>query len=149
MTIIKCSHNGCNKESKISKRCKYHYWQDIRKKSKQLGVYIPKDKYISKTQISKISKKYTDGLKLYKKARLEYLETHRCCEAKLTGCLAPTINCDSRLLQIHHKASRIGEKLYDPKYFMTVCQVCHNYITENSEFAIENGFSISRLKKEE
>lgn len=145
----KCKISDCKGVAKTRGYCQYHYWKSIREKSKKIGCTIKKGQYISKSQVNKISKKYSEGLKLYKKARQEYLELHRCCEAKLTGCLAPTIVCDIKLLQIHHKIGRQGEKLYDSKYFMTVCQSCHNYLTENPEFAIENGFSISRLKKQE
>ncbi len=149
MTIVKCSVPHCNKEAKIKKLCKAHYWQEIRKKSKKLGVYIPKDKYISKTQVSKISKKYSEGLKLYKKARKEYLQAHGCCEVKLPGCTIPTINGSLNGLTIHHKMGRVGSLLYDKNYFLAVCMNCHSIIEKEPTLSKLNGWSLDRLKKQE
>lgn len=140
----KCNIQGCDYKAEIKKLCKYHYWDQLRKKSKKLNSGIKK--ILISTSIHNRGKIKT---KLYADARKEYLETHRCCETKLEGCLIPTINSNSKGLQIHHKKGRIGELLFDKKYFLAVCQNCHNYIENNPEFAILNGYSLSRLAKQD
>lgn len=81
----------------------------------------------------------------YKKAREEFLLTHDHCEVALEGCLAPYPTFDREFLQVHHKKGRIGSLLTDQKYFLCVCGVCHRFLEDNSQWAKDNGYSLSRL----
>lgn len=74
----------------------------------------------------------------YSKARKEYLADHPNCEARLIGCTQ--LAC-----QIHHKKGRIGELLYNKKFFLAVCDHCHKWIEAHPEEAKEKGFSLNRL----
>lgn len=138
---ILCLKEGCNNKAEIKKLCKYHYWSEIKKLSSKVQN--------KKVKLRAVSKKGYEKSKLYKKARQEYLETHCCCEAKLTGCTIPTNSYDNTDLQIHHKKGRAGELLYNKDYFLAVCFNCHRYIEDNPYFAISNGFSLSRFAGED
>lgn len=107
--------------------------------------YKPKVK--PRPKIKKISNRGYERNKLYKKARLEYLETHPCCEVKLPGCTIPHDGYDASGLQVHHKLGRIGDLLYDKRYFLAVCHSCHEAITRFGNLAISHGWSLPRLNK--
>jgi hypothetical protein len=147
-----CKVNGCNNQAEVKQLCKYHYWNQLRNNSKEKAKHkkIKYKKYLKLASkvLNAVSERGKEKTKLYKKARLEYLESHKCCEAKLTGCTIPTVDYESVGLQIHHKKGRVGELLFDKRYFLAVCQNCHNYIEQNVDFAISNGFSLSRLAKD-
>lgn len=145
-----CKINGCKHSSEVKGLCKYHYWDQLRRNSKEKAKQsTKKSKKLFKKIESSTAERGKEKAKLYKKARREYLEAHRCCEAKLTGCMIPTLNYEALGLQIHHKKGRLGELLFDKRYFLAVCQNCHSYIENNPEFAISHGYSLSRLAKED
>ena|SRR4028118_247453 len=83
------------------------------------------------------SKKRSAENRTYLLLRKKYLELNPYCAAKLEGC-------GVRASEIHHRAGRIGKLLTDSTRFLPVCHSCHQYITENSEEAIERGFSLKR-----
>lgn len=95
----------------------------------------PKQKKKAKA-ISKVSKSRKLDLKLYEQARDEYIKKNPICEA----CNEEHTDC------IHHKAGRIGSLLYNPRYFLSVCNICHDTIENNPEWAKEMGFSVIRTK---
>lgn len=51
--------------------------------------------------------------------------------------------------QVHHKKGRIGDLLLDEKYWLAVSQDGHDKINNNSAWAEENGFTVSRLATNE
>jgi hypothetical protein len=77
--------------------------------------------------------------KIYLGKRLIYLKEHPRCEARIQGI------CLGQADQIHHKKGRIGDDLIDETNFLACCGPCHNYIENNREFAMEQGFSIKRI----
>lgn len=103
----------------------------------------------SYNKIAKVSKKAYERNLMYKKARVDYLESHPVCEVKLPDCLIPTIDCDNSGLQVHHRRGRIGDLMWDKRYFLAVCHNCHRYLEDHPEQAKANGWSLSRLSKEE
>lgn len=107
----------------------------------------PPKKKPYKKRIKQLSEKGIQKNLAYKKARLEFLETHDVCEVNLPDCLVPYPTTDVGLLQVHHKKGRLGSLLVDKDYFLCVCHNCHRYIEDFPSWAIENGYSISRLKK--
>lgn len=76
--------------------------------------------------------------KEYKKLAKEFLKAHPVCECK---------DCKKPATQVHHRAGRIGELLTDSNLFMAVCHRHHEQITINSKWAIQEGYSLSRLAK--
>jgi hypothetical protein len=67
-------------------------------------------------------------------------------EARLFITLNPKCKvCGAKATEIHHKQGRIGELLLDKTKWLAVCSDCHQRITEDSDWAIKNGYSISRL----
>lgn len=90
----------------------------------------------SQKKIEKVSKTQKKRLEKYNSLRIEYLNNHVICEC----C------CKNKSTEIHHKAGRTGENLF--KHFLAVCRTCHEFIENNPQWAKENNFSISRIKKE-
>ena len=82
----------------------------------------------------------------YKKARLEFMETRDVCQVNLPGCLVPYPVEDKSALECHHMAGRQGNLISDKSKFLCVCKVCHEFLTRNSRWAIDNGFSLPRIK---
>lgn len=50
-------------------------------------------------------------------------------------------------LSLHHLAGREGKLLTDVNNFMTLCIPCHQWVTEFTRDAIDQGFARSRLQK--
>ena len=60
------------------------------------------------------------------------------CEAFLTGCTLSATD-------VHEIKSRgrWREGIYEPSNCLALCRRCHDFITDNPDFATENGFSVS------
>lgn len=84
--------------------------------------------------IAKTGDKLKEDLKVYRKEARRYLTQHPKCA--ICGQLASTI---------HHRAGRIGELLLDKTKWLSLCLPCHQRVTEDSAWAIKNGYSESRL----
>lgn len=52
--------------------------------------------------------------------------------------------CGDPATQCHHMKGRTNELLMEKKYWLPVCHGCHRLITEDSAWAIKEGYSISR-----
>ena len=87
-----------------------------------------------------ISKKQSANLRIYKKVREIYLNNNPNCEAKLQGC-------SYEATEIHHKAGKTGDLLFNTKYFLAVCRTCHNWIEGNPKEAKQMNLSVDRLDK--
>lgn len=72
-------------------------------------------------------------MRAYLKARKPYLEAHPHCAV-----------CGHPSQQVHHKAGR-GALLLDETKWLPVCGSCHQEITVNPAWAIEQGYSLSRF----
>lgn len=69
------------------------------------------------------------------------------CEMRL-----PQTGCDEKqrhARDIHHKRGRVGDDYVDQTKFVGCCRACHNYIEQNRDFAIQEGWSESRIQQEE
>jgi hypothetical protein len=95
-----------------------------------------------KKPINKVSEKRKPQLKEYAALREKFL-LNKWCAYHGRPCL-PT--------QIHHQMGRVGfadEKgiplLLDVRYWIPVCQDAHQWITEHSKEAIEQGYSFHRI----
>lgn len=76
--------------------------------------------------------------KEYKKLSKTFLKTNPICEVK---------DCGKPSSDTHHRAGRIGNLLTDTALFMAVCRKHHKQITDNSKWAIQEGYSLSRLNQ--
>jgi hypothetical protein len=90
-------------------------------------------------EIKKVSTKQQKLNAAYKVLRDAFMKKRKYCEARLEGCTGKATEC-------HHKAGR-GEYLLDDTKYLALCHNCHVFITEHSQFAMERGFSESRLSK--
>lgn len=94
---------------------------------------------IKRTNVNKVSDKQKHLNDFYK-ALLVYRN------AKNSKCSVGLPGCTKVGDQTHHQYNRTGYWLICFKYTIPICQNCHCFITENSDFAINNGYSISRFE---
>lgn len=128
-TIKTCSWSDCT--SMVEGRTEYcaTHGHLIRKQEREsLKVKVVKP-------IRKVSVKRSSEEKEYQKLRKEYLEAYSVCEV---------VECHRKSVQIHHMQGRTNDLLCDVNNFLAVCDVCHQRITVDSKWAIENGYSILR-----
>lgn len=85
------------------------------------------------------SQKRSKEERLYAAKRIIFIQEHPMCEAHISGI------CTEYATEVHHKKGRIGEDLLDETYWLALCHMCHDYIENNREFAMEKGFSIKRI----
>jgi len=129
-----CNTEGCNNPVFSTGFCSWH--QSMRTDSKWLKSLAKKtNKPLAKKRtINPVSDKRLEELATYRPLRDKYLAEHPTCEVR--GCGRKTTN-------LHHKKGRIGALLYDVKYFMACCELCHpKGIHENPEWARKNGYLI-------
>lgn len=143
MKIKQCSF--CNKE--VSKlwyanpkcctdyKCRAEY---AKVKGKEKTSPVKGNALSSKKKVSKIrplSSKMAKKLAEYRIVRDEFLKDNPTCARCGT----------TNNLSLHHMIDRVGKNLTDKNNFMTLCIPCHRFVTDNSEYAIKNGYSKSRL----
>lgn len=115
-------------------------WQ---KRDRERKEKIVADKALAKRQlkvkpIKKNSTKRARQEREYlNKLRPQFLQDNPVCQ-----CCSAAI-----ATEVHHRKGRIGILLVTFKWFFAVCSACHRQITDNSEWAIEMEYSISRLNK--
>lgn len=99
-------------------------------------------------QVSEASEKQKERLKEYKRVRIEFLLEKDHCEVATDGCRVPypVVN-PTEVLQVHHKAGRVGTLLLEKKYFLAVCSICHRKVEDFPKWAKDNGYSIPRLNQ--
>lgn len=90
-----------------------------------------------KTRLKPISAKQVERLKEYRIVRDEYLRQNPNCARCGTN----------QNISLQHLKGRIGDNLTDVNNFMTLCIPCHQWATEFTRDAIEQGFAKSRLDK--
>ena len=85
------------------------------------------------------SQKRSKEERLYAAKRIIFIQEHPMCEAHISGI------CTEYATEVHHKKGRIGDDLLDETHWLALCHMCHDYIENNREFAMEKGFSIKRI----
>ena len=85
------------------------------------------------------SQKRSKEERLYEAKRIIFIQEHPMCEAHISGI------CTEYATEVHHKKGRIGDDLLDETHWLALCHMCHDYIENNREFAMEKGFSIKRI----
>jgi hypothetical protein len=72
----------------------------------------------------------------------QFIVDNPICQAGIKDVCAGKSQC------VHHKIGKASkEELLDEKYWLAVCFNCHRVIEDNSAFAKQNGFSLSRHSK--
>ncbi len=96
---------------------------------KSNGAGIKKGKNV----INRVSVVQKERNEIYFPLRDQYFLEHPVCEFP---------GCNSTELTLHHRAGRIGDLLFDTRYFMSVCTLHHNYIENNIKESLEKGWII-------
>lgn len=123
----KCFDENCAAPVFGGNYCRFH--QHKRKDGKQPGP------------IKKRSTKESERMSKYLPIKDQFLKDNPECMVKRPGCYFDSTN-------VHHGAGRVGEKLFDTKYFIACCDgLCHRWCEENPKEAKEIGLSFSRIKK--
>lgn len=89
-----------------------------------------KIKPVSDTELKRLSK--------YRKARAEHFKEHPYCQ--YPGCTSPHIT-------LHHGAGRIGDLLWNKRYFKSLCAPHHRWVEENATEAKSLKLSFDRTNK--
>lgn len=133
MNII-CTIEGCGhlSENRDIGLCATHA-REARKKS------APKAKPARK-RIPKQSDEGKERMAVYRAIKSLWLERHT-----NTFCDVCAVEFTS---EPHHKRGKLGDLLYDVRYWLPVCRKCHTYIETHPEEAYEQGWSLSRHQTE-
>ena len=93
-----------------------------------------------KTKIKPRSKKRQAQEKIYSQLRKAFLSKEENKTCIITG--EPTT-------EIHHMKGRIGDLLTNTKYWIALSRDGHIFVEQNPEWAKKNGYSLSRLSKDD
>lgn len=88
--------------------------------------------------IKKVSRKQLKRLEQYRKERDAHFKEFPVCQFP---------NCTSTDISLHHGAGKIGELLFNRKYFKSLCFPHHGWAEINPLEAQELGLSFKRLDK--
>jgi hypothetical protein len=93
---------------------------------------------VRRTPIRRRSKKESERLRRYDRARTIVMETaNGMCEAVTNRCMGPAG-------QVHHRRGRDGELVDDLDNLLAVCYACHDYIHSHPHESYERGWMIKR-----
>ena len=109
----------------------------LRRLARDLSAPKKAPKPLKRTPLKKASPKREEQNMEYNAARNVWLA------GKLCAC------CGDPASDVHHKLGRTNELLLEKKYWLPVCRPCHVLITTDTEYAIKNGYSLSRNKKQQ
>lgn len=146
-----CKCEGCSNPVFSHNYCRFHQalrtdekWLRTMEKKNSPTIAKKKKAYV----IPNISAKRLSDLATYRPIRDEYQKEHPICEVH---------DCNKPANNLHHKMGRIGfaddwarfegiKLLWDVRFFMNCCETCHpQRIHENSEWAYEHGYLISKI----
>lgn len=130
---------GCGLESFIWKRVEGKPY--CKQCSCNAGVAKPSNTKPTarKNMIPPRSQKRSKEERLYSAKRIIFLQEHPMCQAHLPGI------CTKHSQEVHHRKGRIADNLLDETHWLALCHMCHDYIENNRQFAMEKGFSIKRI----
>lgn len=133
MNLI-CSIPNCGYLAEKNGICPRHN-REARKSS------APKEKP-KRQRIAKQSDNQKDRLAIYYSIRELYLKENCYCAAHFK--VFPDVRSKEVATDVHHMAGREGDALYDVRRWLPVCRSCHSVITVESEWAYNEGLSLSR-----
>jgi hypothetical protein len=64
-------------------------------------------------------------------------------------CMVGSPVCTKASQHVHHLKGRIGDNLTNKKYWMAACDKCNSWIEQNDLWSRQNGFKLSKFKKED
>lgn len=131
-----CNIEGCSYLAERNGTCSRH-----NRESRKTAA--PKTKP-RKTRIAKQSAEGKERAAIYNGIRNMYLLY---MESSCPLCLAE--GKIETAYDIHHQKGRLGDNLYDVRYFLLVCRRHHQYIETHPEEAYEKGWSLLRTANEE
>lgn len=126
MNYCICGRPSENYETGLCATCSFNFRKQQRISERRDNTKRKAIKRISESQKERLMKYY---------ARVkEWIKDKQCaiCGNKATDC--------------HHKQGRRGTLLLDETKWLPVCRKCHQCITQDSRWAIENGYSELRSK---
>jgi 5-methylcytosine-specific restriction protein A len=123
--------------------CHYNVFSHLycRKHQNKRPDFIPT--VLKRTPIKKVSTKQAKNNRLYSKERKIFLEEHPICELDVKGI------CIKISTEVHHTAGREGKKLTNFSKCKAACRPCHQFAELNPKEAKAEGYSSSRLSKDE
>lgn len=137
-----CSHPDCTYNVFSKGLCQNHWRQQYAKPIKAKDAILkpvqprkPIKKYQTKA-IKKISDTQAKRLKRYRIARDEYFKDYPICQYP---------NCGSRNITLHHMKGKIGELLWDKRWFKSLCFYHHRIVEESPLEAKILNLSADRL----
>ena len=89
--------------------------------------------------INKVSSKRRSQLYTYSLLKKKYMDKHRLC----------IVCVRNDATDIHHMKGRENDLLLDINYWLPVCRSCHRKITDDSAWAIRNGYSYKRNEQKD
>jgi len=121
-----------------------------RRKAEKAAAKPPKEKKpIKKTQspIAKVSGKMAKLLSVYSKKKAAWIKGKRCA-----------VELSREATEVHHQRGRVGYAdqwardndiplLIDERFWLPVCRSAHIEITANPEWALKEGYSLSRHER--
>lgn len=147
---MRCSNKKCREQftptyqgqSVCSVGCKIEVQRAKRARIKANSIVNPPKKRRGRGMIPMMSKARKAMLAIYFQLRKPWLalpENQVCaCREELGCCKAGT------RLEVHHMKGRIGKLLIDTRWWLPVCRTAHRKITDDSAWAIEQGYSVKR-----
>lgn len=124
MMPLECKVPGCGKRTEGTTGLCASHNRSIRK--------------IITTPIKKVGDKLKKDLDAYAEAKRVYLQKNPRC----------AVYPSQRATEVHHMAGRTGKMLMNQKYWMPVCRTAHVKITNDSKWARDNGYTLTRTTKE-
>lgn len=134
ISIYDCSIDGCIRPAESGGMLCATHAREARKAA------APKAKPARKARISKQSD--PERHNLYMAVRTLYLVQFPNCAI----CEANGI--EKKAEDLHHRKGKQGDLLFDPRFFIGLCRVHHEWVHENPVDAIEHGWSLSRHQTE-
>lgn len=127
-----CKYEDCESPKLGSMDYCHTHLHGFRKMSREIAKPM-KEKTVIKKQSDK---RKTENTQYVKEARA-WLVGKNCkiCEDNGDKTIAT---------EVHHKKGRENHLLLERKYWLPTCRTCHSFITENSAWSIENGYSLQR-----
>lgn len=119
--MMQCKTCGCYPKGNICHVC-----------DSKLVPVEEKPKYIRIRPLSK--KRHKETVEYNAKAKV-FLQKNRFC----------AVFPSQKSNQVHHMKGRIGDLLLNEEFWLPVSQDGHEKITNNSQWAFDNGFSLLRI----
>ena len=107
-------------------------------KAEKLAKKVAKKRAKPWKKIAPMGDRMKARYKEYLKARGDFLEVNRWCDACWKIEKNPLL-ASHRSSEVHHKNGRLGRLLTDKSHFISVCRTAHQWIGDNPEKARELG----------